>query len=72
MENNSFQPSDFLLKGTYQNDKEVSEQIAVVRRLLDSNCVDITVPDYKGTLNYKKIMSKGLIVTSNYLLQRAA
>ena len=58
MENTSFQPSDFLLKGTYQNDKEVSEQIAVVRKYLDSKGVNINTSDYKNGINYMEIRDK--------------
>lgn len=55
MGNNDFQLSDFFLQATWQNEEYVAEQIAKIRRHLDSKGVDINTPAYKSETSYRKI-----------------
>lgn len=60
MGNSNFQPPDFLLNETYQNEESISKLVVAVKRYLDSNGVDITAHYYKNDINYKKIRDSRL------------
>ena len=60
MGNNNFQQSDFFLQTAWQNEEYVAEQIAHVRKYLDSKGVDLSAKNYKREAKYIEIKDKRL------------
>lgn len=60
MGNNNFQQSDFFLQTAWQNEESVAEQIAHVRKYLDSKGVDLSAKNYKREAKYIEIKDKRL------------
>lgn len=60
MINNNFQQSDFFLQTAWQNEEYVAEQIAHVRKYLDSKGVDLSAKNYKREAKYIEIKDKRL------------
>ena len=60
MGNNNFQQSDFFLQTAWQNEEYVAEQIAHVRKYLDSKGVDLSTKNYKREAKYIEIKDKRL------------
>lgn len=60
MVNNNFQPSDFLLNETYQNEENISGLVVAIREYLDSKGIDIKTYHYKDSRNCKRIRDNGI------------
>ena len=60
MGNSNLQQSDFLLQTAWQNEEYVAEQIAHVRKYLDSKGVDLSAKNYKREAKYIEIKDKRL------------